>query len=342
MPVLEKEIVTSSTNQLDKQALHKKLYKEMLRIRLIEESIAKEYSKQQMRCPVHLSIGQEAIAVGVCKAIKKEDSVMSTHRAHAHYLAKNGNLNEMIAELHGKKTGCTSGKGGSMHLIDLEAGFIGSTPIVSSTLPVAVGLGFSYALKREEKVSVVFLGEGTTEEGVFSESLNFAALKNLPILFICENNLYSVYSSLDVRQPSNRDNVAIANSHGVAATRGDGNKVDEVYSLTKQALKKIRNKQGPIFLEFSTYRFREHCGPNYDNDLNYRTEEEYKGWEKKCPLLYSKTKLEETNSFLSKEEENKCKAAVQKEIQQAFTFAEKSPYPEEKELYTNVYKGEDF
>lgn len=211
--------------------LLKKLYYHILRIRLVEEKIAALYPEQEMRCPVHLSIGQEAVAVGACAALAKEDYALSGHRSHAHYLAKGGNLNAMLAEIYGKQTGCCHGKGGSMHLIDLSAGFLGAVPIVGSTIPIAVGTAFGSFLREEMRVTLAFLGEGATEEGVFHESINFAMLKKLPIVFVCENNLYSVYSPLVVRQPADRSVVQLAQGHGIEGYQADGNDLEQVYTL---------------------------------------------------------------------------------------------------------------
>lgn len=308
----------------------------MLRIRLVEETIAEKYIEQEMRCPVHLSIGQEAVAVGVCSALFPEDYVMSTHRAHAHYLAKNGTLKAMIAEIYGKSTGCSSGKGGSMHLIDLKAGFLGSTPIVGSSLPVAVGAAFACWMKNEKKVTTVFFGEGATEEGTFAESINFAALKKLPVLFVCENNLYSVYSPLSVRQPDKRDRVKIAEAHGIKSYQGDGNNIEEVYDLATQATCHIREGLGPVFLELSTYRWREHCGPNYDNHIGYRTEEEFLSWKKKCPLENYQKKLIE-RSIISEQELQSKIESIKNEIFDAFSFAKESPFPDPSEIQTHLY-----
>jgi TPP-dependent pyruvate/acetoin dehydrogenase alpha subunit len=304
----------------------KKLYYEMLRIRMIEEGIADHYPEQEMRCPVHLSIGQEGTAVGVCAALEKTDYMMSTHRAHAHYLAKGGALKPMIAEIYGKEDGCTSGKGGSMHLVDLEVGMLGSTPIVGSSLPVAVGTAFGSQLKGDEHISTVFFGEGSTEEGVFSESLNFSALKNLPMLFICEDNLYSVYSPLNVRQPQKRDLIALAKSHGVQAFHGDGNDIEATYDLAKMAVQKIRSGEGPVLLELDTYRWREHCGPFYDNNIGYRSEEEFLHWKEKCPLKRCKEKLLAAGA-MDEAEEQDIRATIQREVDEAFDFAKSSSFP---------------
>ena len=195
---------------------------------MVEEEIAKRYPDQEMRCPVHLSIGQEASAVGVCAALKSTDWAFSGHRNHAHYLAKGGNLRSMISEIYGKETGCCGGRGGSMHLTDQSAGFIGATPIVGSTIPIAVGAALTAKQESKGRVVVVFLGDGAMEAGVVHESLNFAAVRSLPILFACENNLYSVYSPLSVRQPDNRSLADIAAGHGVKTLKVDGNDVDDV------------------------------------------------------------------------------------------------------------------
>ena len=192
----------------------------MLRIRLVEESIANKYSEQKMRCPTHLSIGQEAIAVGVCANLTSQDQVLSTHRAHAHYLAKGGCLNSMMAEIYGKASGCSKGMGGSMHLIDTSVGFMGSTAIVGNTIPVAVGLALEKKLARKKSIACVFFGDGATEEGAFYESINFAIIHSLPILFICENNLYSVYSGLEVRQPVDRKIHKMVRAMGISAQHG--------------------------------------------------------------------------------------------------------------------------
>ncbi len=294
------------------------LEKNMLRIRLVEESIAEKYSEQKMRCPTHLSIGQEAISVGVCGNLSNEDFLMSTHRAHAHYLAKGGNLKAMLAEIYGKKTGCSGGMGGSMHLIDKSVGFMGSTAIVANTIPVAVGLGMSLKIKQQENISCVFFGDGAVEEGAFYESINFALVHNLPVLFICENNLYSVYSGLDVRQPKNRKIYNMAKGIGISSDSGDGNKLEEVYEMTRQAKTKILSEEGPQLLEFSTYRWREHCGPNYDNDIGYRDEEEFLNWKEKDPLK---------DLLLNEEKLTSIKESIMKEITEAHMFAEESLFP---------------
>ena len=312
------------------------LYREMLRIRLVEERIADLYGEQEMRCPVHLSIGQEAAAVGVCAALDRDDYVFGTHRSHGHYLAKGGDLRAFMAELYGKATGCCSGKGGSMHLIDRSVGFMGAVPIVGSTIPIAVGAGFASTMLGESRVATVFFGEGATEEGVFQESLTFAALKRLPVVFVCENNLYSVYSPLSVRQAPERDICAVARANGVGATRGDGNDVEGVYELAREAVDAARRDEGPALIELETYRWREHCGPFYDNDLDYRSAEEFEAWTERCPVESFKARLIQRGS-LGAEEIAQDTREVEAEIEDAVSFAKLSPFPTEDELYTDVY-----
>jgi TPP-dependent pyruvate/acetoin dehydrogenase alpha subunit len=297
----------------------------MLRIRLVEESIAKKYSEQKMRCPTHLSIGQEAIAVGVCSNLTNEDQVLSTHRAHAHYLAKGGCLNSMLAEIYGKVSGCSKGMGGSMHLIDKSVGFMGSTAIVGNTIPVAVGSALAMKIQEKKSISCVFFGDGATEEGVFYESINFAIIHNLPILFICENNLYSVYSGLEVRQPKRRKIFEMVRAFGIESRHGDGNNVQQVSDYVELARNKILSGNGPQFLEFDTYRWREHCGPNYDNDIGYREEEEFLEWKKKDPLkdVFKNKSMDLIKVFFNK---------FNTEIQQAHHFADNSEFPSVKDF----------
>ena len=308
------------------------MFFEMLRIRMIEERIADLYPRQQMRCPVHLSIGQEAVAVGVCASLGRDDYVLSGHRSHSHYLAKGGNLNCMMAELYGKETGCTHGKGGSMHLVDLEAGFLGATPIVASTIPIGVGAAMGLAMQDRHNVVAVFFGEAATEEGVFHESVNFAVLKNLGVIFVCENNLYSVYSPLSVRQPPNRRISDLVRGYGLDSSAADGNDVEEVCGLAAVAVERARRGGGPTFLEFATYRWREHCGPNYDNDLGYRTKAEFEDWKKQCPLDRMQSRLR-----LGQTDVESMKTKITAELDCAVEFAEKSPFPDADQLMKDVY-----
>ncbi|MGA2267010.1 MAG: thiamine pyrophosphate-dependent dehydrogenase E1 component subunit alpha [Bryobacteraceae bacterium] len=308
----------------------------MLRIRLVEERIAEIYAEQQMRCPVHLCIGQEAVAVGVCSALTPRDYVFGGHRSHGHYLAKGGNLKAMIAELYGRAPGCASGKGGSMHLIDLACGFMGATPIVGSTIAIATGAALAAAMRGEDRVTVPFFGEGATEEGAFYESVNFAALKRLPIVFLCENNLYSVYSSLSVRQPAERNLLQLVKAMGMASAGGDGNDVMAVRELMREAVHRARRGEGPTLLEFSTYRWREHCGPNYDNDLGYRTEEEFLAWKDLCPIARMERQFLRDGT-LSEQEIQVFRDEFLAEADEAIRFGKESPYPDQSVLMQDIY-----
>jgi TPP-dependent pyruvate/acetoin dehydrogenase alpha subunit len=312
------------------------LYRQMLRIRLIEEGIADRYAEQEMRCPVHLCVGQEAIAAGVCAQLEPRDLVLSTHRAHGHYLAKGGSLSAMIAEIYGRATGCSGGMGGSMHLVDLEAGFLGATPIVASTVPIAVGAAFGSWQQGHERVVVAFFGDGAMEEGAVYEALNFAAVKKLPILFVCENNFYSVYSPLSVRQPAGREITALARAHGIPCSDGDGNDALRVWETARDAVEQIRRGCGPIFLEFKTYRWREHCGPDYDNELGYRKPEEFAQWRDLCPLNRLRTHGLACGAF-TEAELDEWSRELQAEFDSAIRFAKDSPFPDPNGLMTDVY-----
>lgn len=311
------------------------LLREMLRIRRIEEALADRYAEQEMRCPMHLCIGQEAIAVGVCATLSANDVVFSNHRAHGHYLAKGGDLNAMVAELYGRSTGCCGGRGGSMHLIDLDAGFLGATPIVGGTVPLAVGAAWAAALKGENRVSVVFFGDGCFEEGVVHESLNFAALHRLPMLFICENNEFSVYTHLSERQPQ-RPIYRLAEAHGMAAYTGDGNAVEEVLKLASTAIDLVRQGNGPQFIELHTYRWREHCGPNFDDELNYRSKATIENGLNDCPIAKAIARFAPAMPTIGAEVE-RFEAEIREEITAAFDFALSSPTPSIEDARTGIY-----
>lgn len=311
------------------------LLRKMLRIRRIEEAIANRYSDQEMRCPMHLCIGQEAIAVGVCESLSDNDVMFSNHRAHGHYLAKGGNLKSMIAELYGRVTGCCGGRGGSMHLIDLEVGFLGATPIVGGTVPLAVGAAWAAKLKRENRISVIFLGDGCFEEGVVHESLSFASLHKLPVLFVCENNHFSVFTRIDQRQP-NRPIHKVSEAHGVTSYAGNGSNIEEVLDLSRQAVHLARSGFGPQFIEFSVFRWREHCGPNFDDHLNYRTEREIRDGIEGCPISRYLNHLEQS-ALVSKKIVADMEIEIQREIEIAFEYALSSGKPDPADAHRGVY-----
>lgn len=294
------------------------LYREMLRIRRVEEAIAGRYKEQQMRCPTHLSIGQEATPVALSDYLTAEDKAFSSHRAHAHYLAKGGCLNKLIAELYGKVTGCTAGRGGSMHLSDLDSGFVASTAIVGNSIPLAVGYGLHLKTTKKPGVSVAYFGDGAVEEGAFYESANFAVLKKLPVLFICENNFYSVYSNMACRQPPSRKISDLATGIGLRSQAMDGNDVYAMHNTFADLVNSVRNLEGPVFLECFTYRHREHCGPNFDDDLGYRPPAEVSQWLADDPL--SKAQLALTRLGI-KVDQKALEAEIDKDIDAAFDSA---------------------
>lgn len=307
-----------------------KFYRSLYRIRRVEEEIARIYPSDQIKSPVHLSIGQEAVAVGVCETLRPEDVVFGTYRSHACYLAKGGDLKRMLAELYGKVTGCAKGKGGSMHLIDVEHGVMGTSAVVATTIPHAVGYAYAVRLQRKPIVVVSFFGEGAAEEGAFHESMNFAALKQLPILFICENNRYAIHSYQLARQRF--DNICErARAYGMPAQRIDHNDVLAISEAVGPVAEAIRQgASGPHFFECMTYRWREHVGPGFDFELGYRTKEEAQPWIENDQVKRIGTLLDPTTRVQVEQD-------VEAEIRDAIVFAEVSPFPDPRELYTDVY-----
>ena len=307
------------------------LYRSLYRIRRLEEEIVRIYPTDKVKSPVHLSIGQEAVSVGVCEALREDDVVFGTYRGHALYLAKGGDINKMVAELYGKATGCARGKAGSMHLIDTSAGVMGTSAIVSTTIPQSVGYG--YALKFQGKDSLVasFFGDGAVDEGVFHESMNFAALKQVPVIFICENNLYAIHSHYRNRQP--KDNICErVRTYGIPAERIEDNDVVKTYDRVKQAAGEIRNgDSGPRFFECMTYRWKEHVGPGEDWNLGYRPECEAKRW-------IEGDQVARLAMWLDPEARRRIETEAEAEIREALAFAERSPFPTTEELYTDVFR----
>lgn len=326
----------SAVTALNSQSeLSRRLYYDMLRTRLVEEAIAARYADQDMRCPVHLSIGQEAISVGVCTALRRDDKVVSNHRAHAHYLAKGGDLRRMLAEFYGKASGCCGGRGGSMHIFDDAAGVLLSLPIVASSIPIGVGAALGFRQDGSDQVVAVFFGDGAIEEGVWHESANFAALRKLPVIFICENNLFSVYTRIDDRQPK-RPLTDLAIAHGIPSAHGDGNNVLDVHRMATEAVARARRGDGPSFLLFDTYRWREHCGPNYDNDIGYRSEAEFLDWKRRCPIAAFRRSLIADGTLNAADEANLARQ-IEVEINSAITFAKTAPFPDSATAGSGLY-----
>ncbi len=306
-----------------------RLYRALYRIRRTEEEIARIYPSDQIKSPVHLSIGQEAVAVGICDALRPDDAVFGTYRGHATYLAKGGDLAAMLAELYGKDTGCARGKGGSMHLIDPEHGVMGTSAVVATTIPHAVGYAYAQRYRRTDRVTVSFFGDGATEEGAYHESLNFAALKRLPVLFVCENNDFAIHSRLLDRR-SSHNIAAQAATYGLAAERIEDNDVLRIRERAVGAVAALRAGGGPRLLECMTYRWKEHVGPNDDFALGYRTPEEARAW-------MESDQVRRVASMLDGAARARVEAEVEAEIRQAIEFAERSPFPAADELMSDVF-----
>jgi len=308
----------------------------IMRIRMIEERLKELYAEQEMRCPTHFSVGQEAVAVGVCTHLAREELITSGHRSHAHYLAKGGDLRGMVAELYGKATGCSAGKGGSMHLIDPAAGFLGAVPLVGSTIPIGVGAAMSSVLQGDPRLTVIFFGDAATETGVFHESLNFAAIHKLPVVMVCENNLYSVLTPLHWRRPAGREIYQLAQGHGVLTRQGDGNDADLVYALAGEAIEHARSGRGPAFVEFKTYRWLEHCGPLDDQHLGYRPPGEFDAWVARDPVKLYAGRLRE-RGVVTDADIAEMTRAIAAEIDDAVAFAKASPFPTRDQLTAHLY-----
>ena len=313
------------------------IYITMLRIRKFEEKIAELLQPEpEIVCPVHLYIGQEAIATGVCASLRKDDYAFSIHRSHGHYIAKGGSTRALMAELYGKVTGCSRGRGGSMHLASPDMGLPGSSAIVAGTIPLAVGAALAFSIQKNNNVSVAFFGDGAAGEGVFYESLNLASLKKLPVIFVCENNLYSTHMPISACL-ADTDIYKKAEVFKMPGVRVDGNNVVEVYEAAKKAIENARGGKGPTLIECMTYRWRGHVGPNYDLDRGLRSKEELDYWVNRCPIK----KLEEallSQDIISNSEKVEICEEIDKEIEEALIFAKESPYPDQDELTSNVFK----
>ncbi|MBI4218696.1 MAG: thiamine pyrophosphate-dependent dehydrogenase E1 component subunit alpha [Chloroflexi bacterium] len=299
-------------------------YRLLYLVRHVEEEIAARYHKEErMRCPTHLSIGQESAAVGVMMALKPEDRVYSTHRCHAHYLAKGGDVDAMIAELYGKDTGCAGGWGGSMHLVDESVNFMGTSAIVGSSVGIAIGSAMAAKMERSDRASVAFGGDAVPETGIFWESVSFAALMRLPILFVCENNLYATSTSLNARQPTSPVTARVA-GFGLPTFHCDDTDVIDVYEKAAQA-----RAQLPAFMEIATYRYLEHVGPNPDWDQGYRTRREVEERMASDPVKLFRSKL------VAKGYAGKIavmEATIVAQTAAAFERAEAAPWPDVSEM----------
>ncbi len=313
-----------------------RMYYDMLRIRMVQERIESLYMMDEMRTPIHLCIGQEAVAAGVCATLTREDYMSSNHRGHGHYLAKGGDLKGLIAELHCKETGCSKGRGGSMHLVDTSVGILGSSSIVGGGIPIGTGLGMSLQMKNKKGVSVVFFGDGAADEGVLYESINFAILKKLPVIFILENNGYSVCSPVANRY-SGKNIFHNSSPDQMFTAQVDGNDVTAVYEVATNAVRRARNGDGPSFIECTTYRVLGHAGCASQDVKGYRTGKEIQHWQKKDPLMVCEKKMIQLN-ILSKKKIEEFEKIINNEIDDAFSYARESHLPTGENLDSFLYK----
>jgi TPP-dependent pyruvate/acetoin dehydrogenase alpha subunit len=313
------------------------LHRDLLKVQLTEEFLAERYREQEMRTPAHFGSGQEAVAVGVCRALRPDDVVFSHHRCHNHYLAKGGSIYQLAAELYGRADGCSGGRGGSVHLTARDHGMIATSAILGETTAVAVGAALAFKLDGLDRVSVTFFGEGALDEGSFYEALNYASIKKLPVLFACENNLYATESPLSVRQAPDTDLCDRVRAFKVEAARIDGNDVLEVHRTTKNAVEILRRGDGPVFIECMTYRWREHVGPHFDHELNrtYRTREEVEAWMDRCPVKRSEERLMEWGIATS-QQLDEWRRAMKTEVVETVERARNAPWPKVDTLFDLV------
>ena len=315
------------------------LYRTMVRIRLCEESLVEPISIGKVRCPCHLYSGQEAVAAGICASLNEEDYVFGNHRSHGHYLAKGGSMREMVAEIFGCETGCSRGRGGSMHLIAPEVGMLGAAPIVAGTIALAMGAAMASSIRQDQRIAVSFFGDGATGEGVLYECLNFAALKKLPIVFVCENNFYATH--MPIRECRVENSIfRIGEPFCIPSFEVDGNDVLEIYELGKTAISRCREGSGPVLIECLTYRYRGHVGPD-DNiqgaHTDIRPKAEVENWFKRDPITLFKEYLLK-NEIMNRAELAIIRQDAELEVAGAHAFAMDSCLPDTKELTAYVFK----
>ncbi len=307
----------------------------MLLIRYAEERIGDMVTAGKIVCPCHLGIGQEAVAAGVTASLRATDRVLGGHRSHSHYLALGGDLDGLMAEVLGKRTGCSRGMGGSMHLLDRAHGFLGSVPIVAGTVPLAAGAALAAKMDGRGDVAVAYFGDGTIEEGAVHETLNFASRFALPLLFVCENNLFSSHLHINLRQPS--DSVArFAVAHCMPVEVVDGNDVLAVERSAAGFIARARSGGGPAFIEAVTYRWRGHVGPREDIDVGVDRKVDLVNWKKRDPVKRLTDALLAAHAVTSADLET-LSTELRAKVDRAWAAAEAAPYPEPSALLDCVY-----
>ena len=308
------------------------MFRKMLEIRHFEEKVYELYGQNLVPGTIHLYVGEEAVAVGVCANLRKDDYITSTHRGHGHCIAKGGDLKRIMAEILGKRTGYCKGKGGSMHIADFSIGMLGATAVVGAGIPIAAGAGLSIKLRGTDQVVACFFGDGASNQGTFHEGINMAAIWKLPVLFVCENNLYAMGTRQSMVMLI--ENVADrAAAYGIPGVVVDGNDVLAVYEAAKQAVERARKGEGPTLIECKTYR---HKGHSRFDPATYRPKEEVEEWLKKDPIPRFRNKLVEMG-VLTENEAKRIEEEVLAEIEEAVKFALESPYPKPEEALEDVY-----
>ena len=307
----------------------------MLGIRIVEEAIAGLVESGEARCPCHLAIGQEAAAVGVAQALRPSDRAFGGHRSHSHFLAMGGAVQELLNEVLGKAAGCSRGMGGSMHLYGPDFGFMGSVPIVGGTIPIAVGAGLAAKMDCSGDVAVAFFGDGASEEGVLHESLNLASQYEIPVLFVCENNLYSSHLDIAQRQPT--DSIArFASAHSIDSKVVDGNDVLAVADTARGLVDRMRGGSGPAFLEAVTYRWRGHVGADENIDVGVRRRaEDIVAWKRRDPVERLLAGMNAAGDNLNFDE---VESPIRALVEDALEAARNAPYPSDQQNYTSVYR----
>lgn len=309
----------------------------MILIRVVEEKIGDMVSQGVVKCPCHLAIGQEAPAVGVAGYVRKGDRVFGAHRSHSHFLALGGSPHGLLAEVQGKDTGVSRGMGGSMHLMDIPNGLYGTVPIVGATIPIAVGAGLAAKMDGNGDMAVSFFGDGATEEGVFHESMNLAAVMKIPVLFVCENNFFSSHLHIALRQPDSSV-CRYAEAHRIAWARADGNDLAAVRAVTREAVEAIRAGEGPRFLELVTYRWRGHVGHREDEDVGVKRKDDLAAWKLRDPISRLALALESIGA-IDRQQLKRFWTEAHVIVDEAWASATHDGYPPAKALLTRVYSG---
>jgi len=312
------------------------LYKKLLLIRAAEEAIINYYHEDEMKSPMHMSMGEEAVVAGVCHALSIEDQVLGTYRSHALYISKTQDTDTFFAEMYGKSTGTANGKSGSMHLSDPDKGMMVSSAIVSSSISTAVGVALANKMKKNNRMTVVFFGDGAIDAGVFWESLNFACLERLPIIFVLEDNGIAVHTSDKKRQGYDSISKVVAqyNCHNYEESTTD---VESIYQLTQAVIDKVRTTSQPAFMKLSYYRYLEHVGINEDFHDNYRCEKEYEDWRVKDPIKVQRSRLLE-NSIVKESELIEIESNIYQQVEQSVSKAKQAPFSSIQTLYQDVFK----